>query len=346
MIKIFVASSTEALKDARQVCAWIKEAECEPNLWPDSYGPGEHTVDSLKRTAIASDAAVFILSADDKIAYRGNILSSPRDNIIFELGLFIGTFEGQSVKRAIYCVTGDVKVASDLAGLTCLQLDTKSKTPQCRQKIIDWCNEIKQMPARQHTVARTSTYESLFLVGTGLINNAREVVVLKAKTPIPIMGPRPYHTSDRKFPYEVEQYNRYWSLIEKAAAGDIRVTIIASLPAIADEINKVGSKQYRAFVASQILKIHKLTKNSISKLNLYWYEGRSPSTYLVSDHQSLLWWKASNQDSVWIIDRSPQLSFALQTHFEGIVHKMSYQAVWSYISRALRSDIGGTKQKF
>jgi hypothetical protein len=344
MIKIFVASSTEALKDARQVCTWIREADCEPNLWCDSYGPGEHTVISLKRTAMASDAAIFIFSEDDKISFRGNLLSSPRDNIIFEIGLFIGSFENESIKRAIYCVTGEVKVASDLAGLTCLQLDTKSKAPQCRQKIIQWCNEIKKMP-RQNTVARTSTKAGLFHVGTGLLENARDVVVLKAKTPIPIMGPRPYHTDDQKFPYELEQYKCYWELINRAASGGIRVTIIASIPAIADELNKIGNRQYRIFVASQILKLDDLSRKHGSHLSLYWYEGRSPSTYLVSDNQSLLWWKGADRDFVWIIDRSPQLSFALRTHFGGLVRKMGYQAAWTSITRVLRSKNASTKQK-
>lgn len=88
----------------------------------------------------AADFAVLVFSPDDKLTARGTHHATPRDNVIFELGLFMGalgrhrTFvvhprEGMLVKYAgplggIKNIIGRkrlaLKIPSDLLGLTLL----------------------------------------------------------------------------------------------------------------------------------------------------------------------------------------------------------------------------------
>jgi hypothetical protein len=60
------------------------------------------------------DAAVFVYSTDDETCYRGEVKAVPRDNVVFEHGLFTGIL---GRKKAITVKAGDVKMPSDLYGV-------------------------------------------------------------------------------------------------------------------------------------------------------------------------------------------------------------------------------------
>ena len=48
------------------------------------------TLDSLLAALEHSEFAIFALTADDKTEQRDRFGMTPRDNVIFELGLFLG----------------------------------------------------------------------------------------------------------------------------------------------------------------------------------------------------------------------------------------------------------------
>jgi hypothetical protein len=63
------------------------------------------------------DFAVMVLSPDDLIETRGQSYASPRDNVLFELGLFMGKI-GRSRVFIVHEEDANVKLPSDLAGIT------------------------------------------------------------------------------------------------------------------------------------------------------------------------------------------------------------------------------------
>jgi hypothetical protein len=69
------------------------------------------------RQAASFDFAILILTPDDAVTSRDAESFGPRDNVIFELGLFIGTL-GRSRTFLLHQADSALKIPSDLAGVT------------------------------------------------------------------------------------------------------------------------------------------------------------------------------------------------------------------------------------
>jgi hypothetical protein len=70
-------------------------------------------VDSVE----AFDFAVLILTPDDLVESKGQTVNSPRDNVLFELGLFMGRL-GRARTFAVHNRDIQIKLPTDLAGVT------------------------------------------------------------------------------------------------------------------------------------------------------------------------------------------------------------------------------------
>lgn len=77
-------------------------------------------VDELAR----HDFAILVFSPDDITNSRDKSTRSPRDNVIFELGLFMGRLGSQRT-FVLYDRTADLKILSDLSGVTLAPYDGK-----------------------------------------------------------------------------------------------------------------------------------------------------------------------------------------------------------------------------
>jgi predicted nucleotide-binding protein len=86
----FIGSSTEGLDVAREVELQL-QGDAITTIWKDGvFGLGSGTLESLMKVLEQFDFAVMILSPDDLIESRSQSYASPRDNVLFELGLFMG----------------------------------------------------------------------------------------------------------------------------------------------------------------------------------------------------------------------------------------------------------------
>lgn len=114
---LFIASSQEAgsivtvlensLKSKTDVTVWWSET-----LWT----PGLTTLEVLLRESSAYDFAVVIFREDDLIVSRGTKSAMPRDNVLFEAGLFMSNLGPQRTFILVPKEPG-VKILSDLAGV-------------------------------------------------------------------------------------------------------------------------------------------------------------------------------------------------------------------------------------
>ena len=64
-----------------------------------------------------SDFAILVVSPDDMIQSRGVSECTPRDNVVFELGLFIGEI-GRERTFMVRPREGDIRIPTDLLGIT------------------------------------------------------------------------------------------------------------------------------------------------------------------------------------------------------------------------------------
>lgn len=116
-IRVFLISSGEAVAVARL----IQDALSRDFLvipWTDGvFKIASYPLQSLEDELEKSDFAIAVAHSDDITESRGIDWPSPRDNVIFELGLFMGRLNRQ---RAILMEPREekVKLPSDLAGIT------------------------------------------------------------------------------------------------------------------------------------------------------------------------------------------------------------------------------------
>lgn len=113
--RVFIGSSSEGLHIATALqTALGNEVECD--MWSSGFDLGTHYYESLIERTHQNDFAVFVFSADDLVASRDESSAAPRDNVVFELGLFSGVMGRRRVFVVEPKVT-TVKIPSDLVGI-------------------------------------------------------------------------------------------------------------------------------------------------------------------------------------------------------------------------------------
>jgi CRP/FNR family transcriptional regulator, cyclic AMP receptor protein len=115
---LFIGSSAEAVAVANELQAGFKHDNFEKIVWTNGvFGPSGIAFDSLAKLASGADFAAFVISPDDMVLSRKDEHLAPRDNVVFELGLFMG----QLARERVFLVKEhhtDVKIPSDLLGIT------------------------------------------------------------------------------------------------------------------------------------------------------------------------------------------------------------------------------------
>ena len=139
---LFIGCSSEA----HDVAAAIQENldnDFESQIWTQGvFGLTKGYLESLIEIGQTHQFAVIILTPDDMVESRGETLASPRDNVIFEIGLFIGAL-GRDRTYIVYDRDVELKIPSDLAGL--------SLAGYSKPNLTDWtgavggvCNKIRR----------------------------------------------------------------------------------------------------------------------------------------------------------------------------------------------------------
>lgn len=114
--RLFIGSATESVHVAEALQAVLEDV-AEITLWPDAFNLGEYSIEDLREAAALHDFAVFVFTPDDEVSSRGSTTHAPRDNVLFELGLFSSRL-GPRRTFVIKPEDESVKVPSDLAGIT------------------------------------------------------------------------------------------------------------------------------------------------------------------------------------------------------------------------------------
>ncbi|ELB2078590.1 nucleotide-binding protein [Vibrio parahaemolyticus] len=87
--RLFIASSSESY-DVASACNICLDRKVDVTIWDKIFEPGGNTLGSLTTKAQTFDFALFIFSPDDITNMRERVTPTVRDNVLFELGLFIG----------------------------------------------------------------------------------------------------------------------------------------------------------------------------------------------------------------------------------------------------------------
>ena len=102
--------------------------------WTTVFNPGVSTLERLVELTREVDFAAFVFAADDWTASAAPSApeaaagqASPRDNVVFEAGLFGGVL---GMRRTFILHARGAKLPTDLLGLTCVRYDGATSPPE------------------------------------------------------------------------------------------------------------------------------------------------------------------------------------------------------------------------
>jgi hypothetical protein len=118
--RVFIGSSSEELPLA-EIAKDQLSAEFDVTIWNDNlwdtavFRLNQNFLSDLLKASLQFDFGILLGTADDKVEYRGKEVLQPRDNVLFELGLFIGRL---GTSKCAFVIDKEVKFPSDLQGIT------------------------------------------------------------------------------------------------------------------------------------------------------------------------------------------------------------------------------------
>lgn len=115
--RVFIASSGEHLDLANAVQVNL-ERDAITRVWTQgAFRLSGYPLDNLLAELDQCDFGVFVLAPADRATIRSKRVSIPRDNVVFELGLFTGRLGRQAVFIVVPRSEPALSLPTDLAGL-------------------------------------------------------------------------------------------------------------------------------------------------------------------------------------------------------------------------------------
>ncbi|MFL0125826.1 nucleotide-binding protein, partial [Tenacibaculum maritimum] len=137
--RVFIGSSSEELGTAK-IVKEILDKDFDVVIWNESvwdksvFKLNQNFLTDLLSATLKFDYGILIGSPDDKVEVRGKEYLQARDNVLFELGLFIGRL---GIDKCAFLVSDDVKIPTDFGGI---KLSMYNKT-----NLLDKIKEIQEL---------------------------------------------------------------------------------------------------------------------------------------------------------------------------------------------------------
>ncbi|MEM8509441.1 MAG: TIR domain-containing protein [Bacteroidota bacterium] len=144
--KLFIASSKEAIRTARALKVLLESENLRPRVWSNAFETlGESYLERLEAISEEYDYGVFVFNDDDDLVSKEEKMQSTRDNVIFELGLFVGKHNRRKA-FILWPENKNVKLPSDFEGIILAEYNaqTKKNGPSLKARLKPACKKIKR----------------------------------------------------------------------------------------------------------------------------------------------------------------------------------------------------------
>ena len=174
---VFIASSVEGISVAEAVNIKM-EYDAQVKQWDNAFDLSSITITSLIKRARESDFGIFVFHPDDKTIIRENTYSSVRDNVLLELGLFIGAL---GLDRCFVMIPKskelEFRLPTDLAGVTTTTYDDEIEDKV--DAVTTSCAKIKQAMAKLKVPeSNTSSISEIEIIRKQLNDSQSQVWML------------------------------------------------------------------------------------------------------------------------------------------------------------------------
>jgi len=143
-VRVFVMSSKESLPITRLMVQHFQHDPFLTIVWDHGvFRASNYTLEDLERQLETADFAIAVAHADDTIISRGDEWPTLRDNVVFELGMFIG-FLGR--RRAVLMEPREehLRLPSDLTGLATVNYRYRPG-PDAASHLAPACNHLRDL---------------------------------------------------------------------------------------------------------------------------------------------------------------------------------------------------------
>lgn len=151
--RLFIASSVEHL-DLAYAAQEGLEYDVECTVWSQGvFQPSRTAMASLMDEVERSDFGLFVLAPDDVTTIRDSEKPTVRDNVIFELGLFVGRLGGERCFMIVPSDAPDLHLPTDLLGIAPLGYPADRQDGNMVAALGPACSRIRKAVARLGKVA-------------------------------------------------------------------------------------------------------------------------------------------------------------------------------------------------
>jgi hypothetical protein len=141
--RVFVGSSVESLPYAYAIQENLDPHDAYVKVWSQGvFNIAAYGLESLLDTVRSHDFAVFVFAADDQVISRNQKHKAVRDNVILELGLFMGAL-GRERTFVIAPMGVDLHLPTDLWGWNVVLYDPSRDRKDLVAAVGVACNRIR-----------------------------------------------------------------------------------------------------------------------------------------------------------------------------------------------------------
>ena len=152
--RVFVGSSIESISVAYAVQRNL-DHDAEVTVWPQGiFDLSAGTLESLIKILNKSDFGIFVFAPNDALRLRQKNYAAVRDNVVFELGLFIGKL-GQ--RRTFFVVpdgTNNIRIPTDLTGIAPGRYNAKRKDKNLQAALGPFCDQVRSQIKKLRTIRK------------------------------------------------------------------------------------------------------------------------------------------------------------------------------------------------
>lgn len=171
--RLFIASSVESIPIAEAVNVNL-DHDFEVTIWKNgTFKLSSSTIEDLVEKSSTVDFALFIFAPDDIATIRSRNEHVVRDNVIFEMGLFVGAI-GKSRSFVLKPRDVDMHLPTDLLGVTPADFDANRSDGDLVSATNRACSLIKSEVERLGLINHASLSESRIIIANPAVYHLQE----------------------------------------------------------------------------------------------------------------------------------------------------------------------------